>query len=180
MPQKTRAVALAAALSITGSLAATAAADAKLRMPFKCGVQVNGEVRANHDPPNAIDFNGLGGGDTDLGWPIVAAGPGVVTISQYYTSNGYGNAIEIRHPSGARTFYAHLKSRRFAVGKHVRQGQRIGRLGKSSAKYTFKAHLHYEQRNASGSAVQARFNGHVAAPYFNRENPTLMRSHNGC
>ncbi len=164
MPQKTRAVALAAALSITGSLAVTAAADAKLRMPFKCGVKVNGEVRANHDPANAIDFNG----------------PGVITISQYYTSNGYGNAIEIRHPSGARTFYAHLKSRRFAVGRHVRQGQRIGRLGKSSAKYTFTAHLHYEQRNASGSAVQARFNGHVAAPYFNRENPTLMRSHNGC
>ncbi len=64
MPQKTRAVALAAALSITGSLAVTAAADAKLRMPFKCGVQVNGEVRANHDPPNAIDFNGLGYGTT--------------------------------------------------------------------------------------------------------------------
>jgi hypothetical protein len=173
-------MALVAALSVTGSLAATATAGAKLRMPFKCGVRVNGEVRANHDPPNAIDFNGLGGGDTDLGWPVVAAGPGVITISKYYTSNGYGNAIEIRHPSGARTFYAHLQVRRFGVGTHVRQGQRIGRLGKSSAKYTFTAHLHYEQRNASGSAVRARFNGKVAAPYFNREHPTLMRSHNGC
>ena len=180
MPHKSRIAAVATAVAVAGSMSAATAASAKLRMPFKCGVKVNGEVRANHDPRNAIDFNGLGGGDTDLGMPIVAAGRGVITKSLYYTSNGYGNAVEIRHPSGARTFYAHLKSRRFGVGTRVRQGQRIGRLGKSSAKYTFSAHLHYEQRNASGSAVRARFNGRVAAPYRNQENPTLMRSHNGC
>jgi murein DD-endopeptidase MepM/ murein hydrolase activator NlpD len=180
LPQKTRVLAVAAALSVAGSLGATATAGAKLRMPFKCGVKVYGEARANHAPSAAIDFNGTGGGDTDLGMPVVAAGPGVITVSQYYTSNGYGNAIEIRHPSGARTFYAHLKSRRFGVGRKVRQGQRIGRLGKSSAKYTFTAHLHYEQRNAAGTPVRARFNGRLAAPYRNMETPVLMRSFNGC
>jgi hypothetical protein len=180
LPHKTRALALAAALSVAGSLGATATAGAKLKMPFKCGVKVYGEARPSHDPAAAIDFNGTGGGDTDLGMPVVAAGRGVITISRYYTENGYGNAIEIRHPSGARTFYAHLKSRRFAVGRHVRQGQRIGRLGKSSARYTFTAHLHYEQRNAAGTAVRARFNGGVAEPYRHMDTPRLMRSGNGC
>ena len=108
-----------AALITTAALTPAAAAQAapKFRMPFKCGQKVYGQARADHSPPNAIDFNGLGGGDTDLGMPVVAAAPGKVTISTYYTSNGYGNAIQITHKGGYATFYAHLRDRRFGVGK---------------------------------------------------------------
>ncbi len=178
MPHRLRAAALAATLTAAGSLAGAATASAaKLQMPFKCGVSVYGEARANHDPSNAIDFNGLGGGDTDLGMPVLAAGPGRITISTYYKTNGYGNAVEIDHGDGRRTFYAHLRSRRYAVGTVVKRGQRIGRLGKSSAKYTFSAHLHYEMRRG-GSAVQAWFNGHPAPVYSHMEQSVKMTSRN--
>ena len=180
MPQKTRAVALAAALSITGSLAATAAAGREAADALQ--VRRRGQRRGPREPrsaerdrlqrprrrrhrPRLADRRGRPRRDHDLA---------VLHVQRLRERD--------RDPPPERRtdLLRALKSRRFAVGTHVRQGQRIGRLGKSSAKYTFKAHLHYEQRNASGSAVQARFNGHVAAPYFNRENPTLMRSHNGC
>jgi hypothetical protein len=148
-----------------------------LQMPFKCNTTVLGQARADHVPAPAIDFNGTGGGDTDLGMPIVAAGPGKVTVSTYYTSNGYGNAIEIRHPDGRSSFYAHLRDRQVGVGKQVRRGQLIGHLGKSSAKYTFTAHLHYEERQG-GSAVQAHFNRAIAPVYARMEASVPMTSRN--
>ena len=168
-----------AALIATAILtpAATANAAPKFRMPFKCGQKVYGQARADHSPPNAIDFNGLGGGNTDLGMPVVAAARGKVTISTYYTSNGYGNAIEISHGNGYATFYAHLRDRKVAVGQHVKRGQLIGHVGHSSAKYTFTAHLHYEER-LNGSAIQARFNGGLAAPYRHMEQSVVMKSGN--
>ena len=168
-----------AALIATAILTPAAAAKAapKFRMPFKCGQKVYGQARADHSPPSAIDFNGLGGGDTDLGMPVVAAARGKVTISTYYTSNGYGNAIQVSHGNGYATFYAHLRDRKVAVGKHVKRGQLIGHVGKSSAKYTFTAHLHYEER-LNGSAIQARFNGGLAEPYRHMEQSVVMKSGN--
>jgi Peptidase family M23 len=174
----TRAASLAA-LTATAILASTAAADAapKLRMPFKCGQKVYGQARADHSPPNSIDFNGLGGGNTDLGMPVVAAARGKVTISTYYKSNGYGNAIQVSHGNGYATFYAHLRDRKVSVGQHVKRGQLIGHVGHSSAIYTFTAHLHYEER-LDGHAIQARFNGGLAAPYRHMEQSVVMKSGN--
>ena len=167
-------VALTAALSATGAQAAQAQA---LQMPFECKQTVSGKVYSGHSPANAIDFNGLGGGDTDLGMRVVAAGSGVVKVSTYYTSNGYGNAIEIDHGGGKSSFYAHLRDRGVGVGSRVKRGQLIGHLGKTSAKYTFTAHLHYEQRQ-NGGVVQASFNGRLSPTYANFGNATTMKSAN--
>jgi hypothetical protein len=178
MPNRLTSSCLAAAFAATVALGAAAQASAaKLQMPFKCGTTVLGQARADHAPPPAIDFNGTGGGDTDLGMPVVAAAAGRVTISTYYTSNGYGNAVEIGHGKGQRTFYAHLRDRRVRTGQRVRRGQVIGHVGKSSAKYTFTAHLHYEQR-LNGRTVRARFNGRPAPVYRRMEQSVTMKSRN--
>ena len=167
----------AAVVTALSSVGATAAQAQYLKMPFPCGTSVLGQARADHSPRNAIDFNGPGGGDTDLGDPVVAAGDGIVTVSTYYTSNGYGNAIEVDHGGGKSTFYAHLQNRLVAVGTTVKQGQLIAHVGKTSAKYTFSAHLHYEQRE-NGSAIEARFSGALADPYKHWESAVAMKSDN--
>lgn len=161
-----------AVAGVLGGLAAAPPAQAavSLDLPFRCKTTILGKVWTDHRPAYGIDFNGPGGGDTDLGMPVTASAAGRVTRSLYYdraSGSGYGNAVEIRHADGIRTFYAHLRDRRVRVGQRVARGQLIGHLGKSSAKYSFSAHLHYEQRLPSGALRQARFRNRVAPEYRN-------------
>lgn len=180
MPTRlTSACALAASGTLASLALAAPASAVTLRLPFPCGTDVLAQARADHDPTEAIDFNGPGGGDTDLGMKVVAAAPGKVTISTYYTSNGYGNAIEIGHGQGQRTFYAHLRDRKVRKGQRVRRGQVIGHLGKSSAKYSFTAHLHFEERR-NGATVQARFAGGLAPVYGDRLGDSVPMTSGNC
>ncbi|GII69873.1 peptidase M23 [Sphaerisporangium melleum] len=109
---------------------------------------------------NEIDFNGSANdGNKDLGRTVVAAAAGTVVTSAYQTSNGFGNLVKIRHSDGSTTLYAHLNARSVGQGASVKQGQKIGTVGHSSAKYNLVAHLHYEQRSSSGKNVKTSFNG---------------------
>jgi murein DD-endopeptidase MepM/ murein hydrolase activator NlpD len=54
--------------------------------------------------------------------------------------------LSCTHQGGYATFYAHLRDRKVPVGQRVKRGQLIGHVGHSSARYTFTAHLHYEER----------------------------------
>jgi len=76
------------------------------------------------------------------GAPVEATASGTVTRAGF--SGGYGRLVELRHPGGIRTRYAHLRS--FAPdvrpGAHVEQGQIIGRVGSSGL--ATGPHLHYE------------------------------------
>lgn len=160
--------AASAAVLLPALAAGQAHAATSLYVPFTCKTTMYGKVWSGHSPANAIDFNGPGGGDSDLGTPVVASAAGTVTRSLYYdraSGVGYGNAVEIRHADGIRTFYAHLRDRSVRVGQKVRRGQLVGHLGKSSAKYSFSAHLHYEQRLPSGAVRQARFRGRLSGEY---------------
>lgn len=76
------------------------------------------------------------------GTPIYAAGDGVV--ERIGRNGGYGKYIRIRHHSGYKTAYAHLRSYRKGLkkGKRVKQGQVIGYVG-STGRST-GPHLHYE------------------------------------
>ncbi|MEL7487576.1 MAG: peptidoglycan DD-metalloendopeptidase family protein, partial [Pseudomonadota bacterium] len=76
------------------------------------------------------------------GTPIYAAGDGVVERANRYGS--FGNYIRIRHSSGYKTAYAHLKGFRRGVraGKRVRQGDVIGYVGTTGR--STGPHLHYE------------------------------------
>jgi murein DD-endopeptidase MepM/ murein hydrolase activator NlpD len=93
------------------------------------------------------DWNGLGGGDSDLGDPVCATANGQVIASDYYTPS-WGNIVLVQHqmPSGDEVWsqYAHLRERGVAVGDYVSRGQRLGTLGKGHGNYP--AHLHFEIR----------------------------------
>lgn len=72
--------------------------------------------------------------------PILAVEDGVVLKS--YFSTTYGNVIFIQHPSNFVTVYAHLNKRNVIVGQKIKQGEIIGRMGKTGQ--ATGPHLHFE------------------------------------
>ena len=76
------------------------------------------------------------------GAPVEATASGVVARAGFM--GGYGRIVELRHPQGIRTRYAHLRSipPHVRPGAHVDQGQIIGRVGASGL--ATGPHLHYE------------------------------------
>ena len=76
------------------------------------------------------------------GAPVEATASGVVARAGW--AGGYGRMVELRHPQGIRTRYAHLRSIAPDVrpGTQVAQGQIIGRVGSSGL--STGPHLHYE------------------------------------
>ncbi|MEM6521539.1 MAG: peptidoglycan DD-metalloendopeptidase family protein [Cyanobacteria bacterium P01_C01_bin.70] len=76
-----------------------------------------------------------------VGTPIYAAGAGVVVTSGW-NSGGYGNMVDIRHPDGSLTRYAHNSRLMVSPGQQVRQGQQIAEMG--STGYSTGPHLHFE------------------------------------
>jgi murein DD-endopeptidase MepM/ murein hydrolase activator NlpD len=78
-----------------------------------------------------------------VGTPVVASASGVV-ISAGWNEGGYGNLVEIRHPDGAVTRYAHNQSISTRVGAVVEQGDLIAHMG-STGRST-GPHTHFEIR----------------------------------
>ncbi|OAB54876.1 hypothetical protein AY600_17350 [Phormidium willei BDU 130791] len=76
-----------------------------------------------------------------VGTPIVAAAPGTVTYSRW-NSGGYGNLVEITHPDGSLTLYAHNNRNLVSEGENVAQGQQIAEMG--STGFSTGPHLHFE------------------------------------
>ncbi|QQE63843.1 hypothetical protein GFS31_05140 [Leptolyngbya sp. BL0902] len=76
-----------------------------------------------------------------VGTPIVAAAGGVVVRSGW-NSGGYGNLVDIRHPDGSLTRYAHNSRLLVREGQQVAQGQQIAEMG-STGRST-GPHLHFE------------------------------------
>ncbi len=78
------------------------------------------------------------------GLPVVAAADGVVVEAG--ERGGYGLLVEIQHPNGYSTRYAHLSG--FAAGMQpgalARRGEVIGRVGRSGL--ATGNHLHFEVR----------------------------------
>ena len=98
------------------------------------------------------DWNGKGGGNTDLGDPVYSIGHGVVLFSRDY-KRGWGNVVIIRHAYRAKngqiafidSLYGHLKNRYCSVGDRVTRGQKIGTIGRGPYNM-YTAHLHFEIR----------------------------------
>ena len=76
------------------------------------------------------------------GTPVLAAADGIVTRAGF--AGGYGRIIQLQHPDGTETRYAHLSgfARGLRQGQQVSQGQVIGRVGSSGM--ATGPHLHYE------------------------------------
>lgn len=88
------------------------------------------------------------------GAPVLAAASGVVRFAG--RRGGYGNLVELAHPDGSATRYAHLSAIDVQPGDRVEQGEVIARIG-STGRSTGN-HLHFEYRLA-GAAVDP-------TPYF--------------
>jgi len=93
------------------------------------------------------------------GTPVYAAASGVVVVSvggcvegKRSCGGGYGNHIDILHPNGTMTRYAHLSKVYVSVGQTVSQSQNIGALGNTGN--PTGPHLHYEIINANGSKMR--------------------------
>jgi murein DD-endopeptidase MepM/ murein hydrolase activator NlpD len=76
-----------------------------------------------------------------VGTPIFAAAPGVIEFSGW-NSGGYGNMVDIRHPDGSKTRYAHNSRNLVRAGQQVEQGQQIALMG--STGYSTGPHVHFE------------------------------------
>ena len=97
------------------------------------------------------DWNGNGGGNTDLGDPVFAIADGIVVYSNDYR-RGWGNVVILRHAyrdaSGQIKYidslYGHLDRRDVSLDQIVKRGQLLGTIGTAHGKYY--AHLHFEIR----------------------------------
>ncbi|EST21506.1 hypothetical protein N566_27450 [Streptomycetaceae bacterium MP113-05] len=147
------------------------------KMPFLCGQRWRGSNWNGHSPAHAIDWNhyNASGSPDDFGRRVFASAGGTVLASYYSTSNGYGNTVVVGHGNGWRTRYAHLKTRAVQKNDKVKRGQKLGRVGKSSAIYNLSPHLHYEQIH-DGNVVVAHIQGVVWRDYLTR----YQTSKNGC
>ena len=78
------------------------------------------------------DWNGNGGGDSDLGDPVYATGGGVVVFSEDYL-RGWGNVVIVRHAyidetgrvTLADSLYGHLDRRMVRKYQLVQRGQQL-------------------------------------------------------
>jgi murein DD-endopeptidase MepM/ murein hydrolase activator NlpD len=75
-----------------------------------------------------------------LGTPIRAAAAGRVVFSGQ--RQGYGETVEVEHPDGSTTRYAHCSRRLVEAGQSVKRGQTIAEVG-STGRST-GPHLHFE------------------------------------
>lgn len=93
------------------------------------------------------DWNGTGGGNTDLGDPIYAIANGYVSFADDI-GGGWGNVIRIIHyyqNTYYESVYAHCQHLNITKGSLIKKGQLIGKIGNANGLYY--AHLHLEIRD---------------------------------
>jgi murein DD-endopeptidase MepM/ murein hydrolase activator NlpD len=94
------------------------------------------------------DWNGVGGGNSDLGDPIYPIGNGYVGQA-YDAGPGWGNVVRVVHRladgSFVESLYAHLDTIHVKKGQWIGIGAQIGTIGNADGAYW--AHLHLEIRS---------------------------------
>ncbi|MFN0130131.1 MAG: M23 family metallopeptidase [Verrucomicrobiales bacterium] len=141
--------------------AGSASAERRVKVPLADGFEIPvgkppGEgyyVFRGYAPNGHLgeDWNGKGGGDTDLGDPVYSCADGMVVFS-YDVRVGWGNVVIIRHAYRSAdgsirqvdSLYAHLDRRTVRKDQIVKRGQEIGTIGTAHGRYA--AHLHFEMR----------------------------------
>jgi len=96
------------------------------------------------------DWNGDGGGNSDLGKPVYSTANGLVVLARDMRM-GWGNLVIIRHTfledkqmKTVDSVYAHLDKVTVRDNQQVVRGQQVGTIGTAHGLYT--AHLHFEIR----------------------------------
>jgi len=114
---------------------------------FQSPIKGNYYNSGNFSPNTATDARHAGGHQgIDLrasgGTPIYSIGPGIVT--SVGTDPKGGNVINISHPQGIKSYYAHLGTVKVHKGDRVGMDTQIATIGNSgNAKGTFP-HLHIQ------------------------------------
>jgi murein DD-endopeptidase MepM/ murein hydrolase activator NlpD len=89
-----------------------------------------------------------------IGTPVVAVKAGIVIAAgMHAVGHGYGNGIDIRHPDGSISRYAHAEKILVRVGQPVKQGEQIMRMGCTG--HCTGPHLHFEI-HVAGKPVDPR------------------------
>lgn len=88
-----------------------------------------------------------------VGSPILAVMEGTVIFAGN-GGDGYGNRVDIRHPNGLVTRYAHGHQIYVSKGQYVQQGQTI--MSRGSTGWSTGPHLHFEVRPGGGAPVDPR------------------------
>ncbi len=86
-----------------------------------------------------------------IGTPIRSAKEGRVVYSGWM--GGYGYAVDVEHPNGVVTRYAHCSELHVRVGQTVQRGQVLAAMG--STGHSTGPHLHFEV-HVNGEAVNPR------------------------
>ena len=108
------------------------------------------------------DWDGVGGGDTDLGDPVYVIGDGIVVFARD-CHQGWGNVIIVRHAfrdggsvRNVDSLYGHLNKIMVRRGQSVKRGQQIAEIGNAHGLYD--AHLHLEiRKNLAIGMSRAKF-----------------------
>lgn len=102
------------------------------------------------------DWNGTGGGNTDLGDPVYATANGLVVFAQNM-GGGWGNVVRVVHILSEKplvlveSVYAHLDHIDVKESQGIKRGQKLGTIGNAGGIYY--AHLHFELRTEYGMPI---------------------------
>lgn len=128
------------------------------------------------------DWNGVGGGNTDLGDPVFSCANGYVVYAADY-GPGWGNIVRVLHVISlsplvvVESLYAHLDEIKVSVGP-VKRGDLLGTIG--TADGTYWAHLHFEIRTEYNMPVGGGYStittGYVDPTKYIRANRPLLRN----
>ncbi len=82
-----------------------------------------------------------------IGSPVLAAKSG--RVSRAEEEKGYGKYVEIYHPDGRMTRYAHLSTIHVLAGQWIGEGVCLGLVGKTgnASNRLVTSHLHFEIRD---------------------------------
>ncbi|MGF1974098.1 MAG: peptidoglycan DD-metalloendopeptidase family protein [Nostoc sp. CmiSLP01] len=84
------------------------------------------------------------------GTPVFSSAEGIVEKAGW-NNGGYGNLVEIRHPDGSTTRYAHNSKILVQAGQQVSQGETIALMG--STGHSTGPHTHFEIHPSGKGAV---------------------------
>lgn len=122
------------------------------------------------------DWNGRGGGNTDLRDPIYNIGNGYVSEVKDYNS-GWGNVVQIVHQHKNKLYkslYAHCDTIMVSEGDFVKRGKKIATIGNCNGQYL--AHLHLEIRDSIsldiGGGYSQTTKGYLDPTQFIKDNRT--------
>ncbi len=103
------------------------------------------------------DWNGLGGGNTDLGDTIYSIATGKIVFAEDI-AGGWGKVIRVLHRTDSASeeaqieaLYAHLDTFWIQPDQLIKRGEALGTVGNAGGIYY--AHLHLEIRSAVGLPI---------------------------